>query len=213
MELSTYLDQAMSNLLKMSRTACGVVDVSASTNKKDYMAIESGKEAERYAQANFREAIRMCYDHRKDSYETPQELRAFLESVAVRINRGIVRDGVFFRIENSEKYSYVRAEEIPEEVDWFFRKLYGRLKADPVETAAFCEFCINLTGHYLADGCGKFSHACRYDAAGVQDQEGILCMESGTALQCGKRYAQTGSAALYGVLQDTFLIHSKKEGF
>ncbi len=159
MELSTYLDQAMSNLLKMSRTACGVVDVSASTNKKDYMAIESGKEAERYAQANFREAIRMCYDHRKDSYETPQELRTFLESVAVRINRGIVRDGVFFRIENSEKYSYVRAEEIPEEVDWFFRKLYGRLKADPVETAAFCEFCINLTGHYLADGCGKFSMA------------------------------------------------------
>jgi predicted ABC-type ATPase len=159
-----YVDDAMANLGRTSRTAAGTIDVSASPNKADQMAADlSGDRAAQLAQDNYRSVIGSLYDNRATSFADPTELRGFIEGLVTRVNSGILRDGVLYRAEDSPKYpSYTSAASLPEAAGRFFDQLHHRLSdpdADPVETAAWVEYRMDLTDHLWADGCGKSAKA------------------------------------------------------
>lgn len=163
LSLDEVLNISLRNLMKMSRTANGIVDVSASATKKDVMLISGGDEAARKANENFVCAVEYCYENRHRVFSDPAELRAFVESVGERINRGIVKSGSLLRSgEDSHKYNYTRLQFLEEELDWFYDKLLSLLNdlsTDPVYLAAFMEYYVNLRIHMFADGCGKSSIA------------------------------------------------------
>ena len=53
-------------------------------------------------------------------------------------------------------------QHLERESNQFYNELFRRLDdpdIDPVETAAWIEYRVNLTDHFFADGCGKISSA------------------------------------------------------
>jgi hypothetical protein len=159
-----YVDRAMANLSRTSRTAAGTIDTTASAGKADQMAADlSGDRAARLAQENYRSVVASLYDDRHLRFADPAELRSFVEHVVTRVNTGILRDGVLYREHDSEKYpSYTRVADLPRATTRFFDELYRRLNdpaTDPIETAAWVEYRMDMTDHLWADGCGKSAKA------------------------------------------------------
>ena len=153
-----YLQDAERNLLAMSRTARGVVDTSASAKKAESMTGVSGEAAADLAKQNFETAIREAYNNKEREFESPEDLRKFIESLAATVNSGIVKEGNLIRSSDSEKYPYVRIANLENYMNKFYQGLYERVQnpaADPIELAAFAEFGIDFGGHFFADGCGK----------------------------------------------------------
>lgn len=160
--LDDYLQGAQRNLMAMSRTAQGVVDTSASAGKAESMTGVSGDAAADLAQQNFDAAIRLAYENKDRDFASPAELRDFVESLATRINQGIVKDGQLIRSTDSAKYPYVRIANLENYADQYYAGLYQRTldpQADPIEAAAYAEFGIDFAGHFFADGCGKTAKA------------------------------------------------------
>lgn len=156
--LESYLQDANRNLLAMSRTAQGVVDTSASAEKADSMTGISGENAANLAQQNFETAIREAYENKDRGFNSPKDLRNFIEDLALTVNSGIVKEGNLIRTADSDKYPYVRVANLENYMEDFYQNLYERVKdptSNPVETAAFAEFGIDFGGHFFADGCGK----------------------------------------------------------
>ena len=156
--VETYLQDASRNLLAMSRTAQGVVDTSASAEKAESMTGVSGETAADLAKQNFETAIREAYENKERRFESPEDLRNFIEGLAETVNSGIVKEGSLIRASDSNKYPYVRIANLENYMDKFYQGLYERVQdpeADPVESAAFAEFGIDFGGHFFADGCGK----------------------------------------------------------
>lgn len=157
-QLNSYLVDAERNLMAMSRTARGVVDTSASKEKADSMTGVSGAEAADMAKNNFDAAITEAFNYREHQFESPQELRAFVEALAEQVNNGIVKEGSLIRSSDSQKYPYVRIANLEKEMGKFYDGLFERTnnpEADPIEAAAYAEFGIDFAGHFFADGCGK----------------------------------------------------------
>lgn len=153
-----YIKDSKRNLMAMSRTAQGVVDTSASAAKIDSMTGISGDAAANLAQSNFESAINTAFDNKDREFDSPEDLRSFVESLALQVNDGIVKDGSLIRSSDSDKYPYVRIANLESQMDKFYNGLYERTKnpdADPVESAAYAEFGIDFAGHFFADGCGK----------------------------------------------------------
>ena len=153
-----YMSDAKRNLMAMSRTAQGIVDTSASAKKADSMTGISGEAAASTAQTNFETAINVAFDSKDRVFESPDDLRAFVEGLALQINDGIVKEGSLIRSSDSDKYPYVRVANLGEQMDKFYQGLYDRIQdpnADPIESAAYAEFGIDFAGHFFADGCGK----------------------------------------------------------
>lgn len=156
--VETYLRDAERNLMAMSRTAQGVVDTSASVKKAESMTGVSGETAADLAKQNFKNAIKLAYDNKDREFESPDDLRTFVEDIALTVNSGIVKDGSLIRTSDSEKYPYTRIANLENYMNKFYQGLYERTQnpeADPVESAAFAEFGIDFGGHFFADGCGK----------------------------------------------------------
>ena len=155
-----YQRDALRNLMAMSRTANGTVDVSASAGKKDSMTGVDGQEAANLARENFQKAIHEAYENRGRKFESPEELRQFVEELATQINGGLVKEGMLIRSTDSDKYPYTRIADLEDTMQQFYQELYAKLEdpeQDPVEAAAFAEFGIDFVGHFFADGCGKTS--------------------------------------------------------
>lgn len=156
--VNSYLQDAKRNLLAMSRTAQGVVDTSASAKKAESMTGVSGEAAADLAKQNFESAIREAYNNKERDFESPDDLRGFVEGLATIVNSGIVKEGNLIRTSDSEKYPYVRIANLENYMDKFYEGLFARIKnpeANPIESAAFAEFGIDFAGHFFADGCGK----------------------------------------------------------
>ena len=157
------LEISLQNLMKMSRTVNGIVDVNASSTKKDVILVSGGDEAARKANKNFIIAIEYCYENRKKKFADSAALRIFVESVGTKINQGIVKNGSLLRSgEDSLKYCFTRLRYIEEEMDWFYENLLALISdpnTDPVYLAAYMEYYVNLRIHIFADGCGKSSIA------------------------------------------------------
>ncbi|MBP9738232.1 hypothetical protein KBD20_00940 [Candidatus Saccharibacteria bacterium] len=159
-----YVDQALANLRATSRTAGGVVDTSASATKQESMV--GGMSSEQVADTaveNFTEAIGVLFEHRGEMFESPEDLRGFVEAVAAQINGGIVKEGMLIRSgADSLKYAYTKVAELDSAMEEFYSTFLDRLNdpnTDPVELAGWVEYRIDLTDHFFADGCGKSAKA------------------------------------------------------
>ncbi len=159
-----YAEKAVDNLLKTSRTAKGTIDTSASVTKSDIMAIGSGEQAANLSRINFEGTIRWLYGQREHEFASAEELRALIERVVLAINNGITKEGTIYRAgeDAQNKYGYTRIADIETAMQEFCAGLYAKLAdpyADPIETAGWVEYHIDVTDHFFADGCGKVSKA------------------------------------------------------
>lgn len=161
--LENYLAQAHRNLKATSRTAQGVVDTSASPDKAQNMSGIGGQEAADLATQNFTNAISHGYANRNRQFNSPDDVRQFVEGLAGKVNQGILHDDAsLLRTHDSPKYPYTRTQDLPGAMQHFYQGLHQRLNdpnADPVETAAYAEYGVDPGHHLFADGCGKTSKA------------------------------------------------------
>jgi hypothetical protein len=161
-----YITRALDNLKNTSRTARGVIDTSASVGKA--AVVQTGmsqSETASLAETNFRQTVEHLYDNRAKLFSSPGELQRFIEDTAVRVNRGITRDGVLYRQDDSNKFPYTRIKDLEGAKNNFYEEFFGKLihsDTDPVETAGWVEYRTNFTDHFFADGCGKISKAVGY---------------------------------------------------
>ena len=84
MTLNDYRDQFKKNLMIMSRTANGKLDLSASETKIDSMAEDSADNAKNLALANTDRAIRFLYENRRRKFKSAEELdKLILETPSI----------------------------------------------------------------------------------------------------------------------------------
>ncbi len=162
MNIETVLARAEENLLLMSRTANGIVDVSASPEKAKVMLVESSSRAADLARNNFETAFLYIRDHLKDPLESPDAVRSLIEHLALIINRGILKQGCLFRQKDVPGVPYICVAEMENYQKDFYYGLFVRLSdplSDSVEAAAYTEFHINVGGHFFSDGCRKTAMA------------------------------------------------------
>lgn len=159
-----YLKQALENLQITSRTAKGVVDMSASPDKSEKMAKDlTAETAAKRALQNFADVIEYLYEHRQEDFENPQGLREFVEKIAKQINAGLVKEGILIRGGmDSVKFPYTKIADLESAMQQFYDKLQEQINnpmQDPKEIAAFIEYHIDPVDHFFADGCGKVAKA------------------------------------------------------
>ena len=105
MELNDYREQFRRNMMVMSRTANGRLDLSASASKADSMAAGSAEAARDKALENTDRALEFLFDNRRRKFRSAAELEMLLLEVAEITNKGIVKEGRLFRSgEDSAKY-------------------------------------------------------------------------------------------------------------
>lgn len=156
-----FVRHSMDNLRKTSRTSQGTVDTSATKLKAESIAV-SGKEAAYKANTNYENVMRELYRERTRTFNSPFEVREFVEQVARDVNQGILKDGILMRRADSEKFPYTRLSDLPQATNEFYQKFFNRLndpQQDPIELAAWLEFNVDLTRHFFEDGCGKVAKA------------------------------------------------------
>lgn len=157
-----YVAQAMANLKKTSRTASGTVDTSASKGKAGQMAEGlTGSDAAAHATKNFESVVGALFDQRDHDYSDPQRVQALCDNVNKELNRGITKEGVLLRTDDSDKFPYTKVADIPLARQQFAEEFAKRLSdpnADPIETAAWVEWRVNRD-HVYADGVGKSQRA------------------------------------------------------
>lgn len=159
-EAEKYLTAANANLQKISRTAQGKVDVSASKEKAGKMQVSSGDEAANLAKTNFARTMTGLHEQRGRKFSSPQEAVDFADSVNKSINQGITKSGVLLRTDDSEKYPYTDVAKLHKAREQFGKEFAQRLdNSDPREMAAWVHWRLNMTDHPYADGVGKTSEA------------------------------------------------------
>ena len=161
MTLNDYREEFRRNMMIMSRTANGKLDLSASATKADSMAAASAEDARDRALENTNRALEFLFDNRKRKFKSADELEELVLKTAEITNKGIVKEGCLFRNgEDSTKYNYARIKDLPVMWDGFISVFYWMLSSQSFEVeemAAFCEYGINIVGHFFSDGCGKIS--------------------------------------------------------
>lgn len=159
--LNDYRDQFRRNMMIMSRTANGRLDLSASSTKIDSITAGSADDARNLALENTDRAIEYLYENRRRNFKSSKEIGELLLETAEITNKGIVKEGCLFRNgEDSTKFKYARIKDIPAMWEWFtdiFHWLLTTQCFEVEEIAAFCEYVINVVGHFFSDGCGKIS--------------------------------------------------------
>ncbi len=149
------------NLMTMSRTANGILDLSASATKADAMQVTDNDKAAEISKRNFANAIDFILDEIDRKFETVKDLRDFIESVAKLVNKDIVNDNCLYRSgADSQTKTYTLIQNMEEDTNWFYEQLFNMLNMityNPVRTAAFLEYYMNMRIHMWADGCGKTS--------------------------------------------------------
>lgn len=158
----TYIKVAMKNLARTSRTAKGTVDASASAGKAEKMAEGvSGEQAAERATKNFEVVMRGLYRQRRDDFSDPRRLQVFCDNINRELNKGITKEGVLLRTDDSDKFPYTKVADMDLAREQFSQEFANRLNdphADPIETAAWVEWRTNID-HVYADGCGKTQRA------------------------------------------------------
>ena len=158
MTLNDYREQFKRNMMVMSRTANGRLDLSASATKKDSMAAGTAEEAQSLALGNADRAIAFLFDNRMRYFGSARELEELVLETAKITNKGIVRDDRLFRSgEDSTKFNYARIRDIPAMWDWFVLMFYWMLTSQNFEVeeiAAFSEYVIHSAAHFFTENCG-----------------------------------------------------------
>lgn len=162
---SEFVDSAKKvindNLMTMSRTANGNLDLSASVTKADAMQITDNDKAAELSKRNFANAIDFILDNIDIEFKTAMQLREFIERVAGIVNKDMVKDNCLYRSgADSQTKTYTLIRNMEEDSNWFYEQLFNMLNMisyNPVRTAAFLEYYMNMRIHMWADGCGKTS--------------------------------------------------------
>lgn len=158
--IDKYIEDLNNNLHIMSRTSNGHLDITSSKKKKDEMLIHDEQVAKEIAIANFNRAIKYAYIHKDDEFKSPQEIKNFIEEIALIITEGIIdKNNLYRHGDECLKYHYVKIKDIPKTIDLFCEKLFNQFKKnyDPIYVAAMSEFYIDMRGHFYMDGCCKTS--------------------------------------------------------
>ncbi len=167
-EFKQYLDQALDNLNRSSRTAKGILDASASENKKKIFAVHIGDSAEHIAIKaikNFTDTMKSLYLARKRYFAGKADAMEFVMNINRGINKGIVDNNILFRTEDSTKFHYTKVAQLDKAFEQFCEEFMQRINSnthDQVETAAWIHWRVNMTDHYFADGCSKTADALGY---------------------------------------------------
>jgi hypothetical protein len=157
-----HKSQIVRNFEVTSRTAHGLVDVSASPTKSDAMSVRAGQsdDVARIAKTNFDNACSYLFANLGRQFLNPTDLQFFVELLATKVNRWIVEPTRFMRAEDSTKYPYTLKADLEDAYNSFFSELYLMLddpRVDPRVLAAWIEYRVDLTDHYFSDGCGKIA--------------------------------------------------------
>lgn len=121
-------------------------------------------------ETNYNQAMNLAFKVADEKLlKSPSDVKQFLGEIATIMGNGIV-DGDWKRTHDSEKFKvYTRVKDLELQLDDFSRQFFSKLEdikkiSDPkkrekaaIELAAWCEYRVNLTDHFLADGCGKTS--------------------------------------------------------
>ena len=93
------------------------------------------------------------------------EMESFIEHISKKIGAKIVKEEDWFRKHDSKKYPYTKSSSLKEEFSYFCDAFVQKLTHIPdekkakkqwaMETAAWVEYRINLTDHFMTDSCGK----------------------------------------------------------
>ncbi|AUH73646.1 zeta toxin family protein [Legionella sainthelensi] len=121
-------------------------------------------------ETNYNQAMNLAFKVADENLlKSPGDVKQFLGEIATIMGNGIV-EGDWKRTHDSEKFKvYTRVKDLELQLEDFSRQFLNRLESvkkikDPkkkenaaIELAAWCEYRVNLTDHFLADGCGKTS--------------------------------------------------------
>lgn len=161
MTFDAYRRQFNRNLKLMSRTVNGTLSTSSSPTKSISMATNSAEEANKLALENTDRALEFLFSNRRKNFDSAKDLEEFILQTAQIVNKGIVKEGYLFRNgEDCKNITYVKIKDLPEVWEWFIKTFYWMLTNSCFSAegiAAFCEYVINITGHFFSDGCGKTS--------------------------------------------------------
>jgi CRP-like cAMP-binding protein len=160
-----FVKDALRVFLKTSRTAQGTIDTSATPEKAKEMKAGSGAETAVIAQRNLQQAMEKLYDERDRNFASPDDVKAWVVEISCILGKDILKDEALneegiLRTDDGPKYA--PANQLRQLFGGFCAELFERLQKgvkDPVELAAWIEFKVNVTDHYLKDGCGKLSKA------------------------------------------------------
>jgi hypothetical protein len=114
------------------------------------------------ARLNYTRTVGKLYDVREREFGSARELGAFIDDIARSVNDGLLRPGVLLRVGDSTQYPYTPVARLPDAHARFCAELFERLhdpSEDPIETAAWVEYRVDLTDHFYADGAGKTARA------------------------------------------------------
>jgi len=157
-----YSTQAGINIGILSRTARGALDTSASPAKAGHMAVTDGNEAANIVWNNFLGTVKDLHGMKDHKIQSPEHAEEFADLTARAINRGITKEGVLHRTDDSTKLPYTKIDQLPEARKQFSEEFHKRIndpKQDPIELAAWLHWRVNMTDHFYADGCGKTAEA------------------------------------------------------
>lgn len=159
--IEEYLEDLNKNLLILSRTANGFVDLSSSKTKEEVMLIKDENKAKDKAIDNFNHAIKYAYVHKDDEFTSPKKVKEFIEDVALYVTDGFIKSEDLYRHgDECLKYKYVKIKDIQKTMNLYCEKLYNCFKKsnyNPIYAAALSEFYIDFRGHFFMDGCCKTS--------------------------------------------------------
>jgi len=162
MDFSSYFSQAEEILFTMSRTANQNLDLTASAQKKDRMVDNLDSEtASKLVRRNFEKAYTYIYQNRNLPIFDRDDIFLLVENVASIINRDLVKETYFYRVDDSKKYPYTFTRDLSVSIEDFYNQfLIGlHLAKDPVYLAALIEWRIDLRDHFFVDSCGKIARA------------------------------------------------------
>lgn len=154
-----FVKRCMDNLQKSSRTAAHGI-VTPTTEGKAEATLARGKQASRLANVNVRATMELLFRERKKQFSGPSELRAFIENIAVRVNKGVMAG--LYRTGDDFGRSYTAVSELDAAMNTFCTEFFERLDdpaEDPVTLAAWVEYRVNICDHFFLDGCGKTANA------------------------------------------------------
>lgn len=162
MNKSYYIQQAFRNLQNLSRTAKGIVDVSASSDKAKVFRKLTSKQALDRTLFNFSKTINFLYSRKNIRFSSAEDLQRFIEDIAFRINKGVLKPNFLIRRTDSEKHPYTKIKFLKKAMNQFYNEMFKRLlnkKENSKKLAAWLIYRIDLSNHFFADGCGKTSLA------------------------------------------------------
>jgi hypothetical protein len=162
---------ALRNLHQLSRTARGVLDVSASPDKAAAMVTLSAEDARLATHLSLKLAVEQMHRARWTVFASPVELRGFVEGLARTVTAGVLRNGHLVRSHDSDKYPYTLVKHLDAAMTQFYAELHARMarSESPRTLAPWVEYRMNLADHFFSDGCGKVS----------QLVAGFVCMRMG----------------------------------